>query len=388
MISIPSALKGRINPNHELIGVAGSRRSLHTPALVLDLDILESNIRKMTAFVHGNNEKLRPHAKTHKSSKIAGMQINAGAVGICCAKLGEAETLAALGIDGILITSPVVTPQKIERLLDLNDRLEELLVVVDSISVAERLVAHLARRKRPIQVLVDMGTGRIRTGAATPEDAAKLAGSLKGQDKVRLRGLQVYAGQIQHIQGYAERVAAAQNERTRIKAAMSAFRAIGAPLDIVAGSGTGTFELDSGQGVFSELQVGSYIFMDTEYNRVDNVTLSCAAFQTSLFVQSCVLNTNVPGQATVDAGFKAFSTDGPKPVLIEGAPRNSGFAFMGDEHGCVLLPDGAAPLKVGDSVVFETPHCDPTVNLYDYYCCVRGNDLVDIWPVDTRGQTW
>ena len=388
MIHAPVSSKIPTNPNENLIGVPGSRHSIHTPALVLDLDILESNIRKMAAFANCRLEKLRPHAKTHKSAKIAQMQIDAGAVGVCCAKLGEAETLAALGIDGILITSPIVTAEKIERLLDLNDQMDELLIVVDNIQVGKRLVEYVARRARPLQVLVDMGAGGNRTGAATPQAAAQIAAYLQGHANVEMRGLQVYAGYLQHIENYNARVTAAEIERTRIKTAMSEFRAIGASLDIVAGSGTGTFDLDAGEEVFSELQVGSYVFMDTEYNRVNKPTSSSSGFQTSLFVQSCVISANVAGKATVDAGFKAFSTDGPKPVVVGGAPTSSGFAFMGDEHGCVLLPDGATPLRVGDIVTFETPHCDPTVNLYDTYCCVRGNDLVDIWPVDTRGKTW
>ena len=165
-------------------------------------------------------------------------------------------------------------------------------------------------------------------------------------------------------------------------------RAAGFKRDIVAGSGTGTFDFDADVDVFTELEVGSYVFMDVDYNTVQRKPGYTHQFKTSLFVQATVVSASVSGRATTDAGFKSLATDGPKPTIVQGAPDGSGFVFMGDEHGCVLLPEGANGLNVGDTIVYETPHCDPTVNLYDFYHCVRGDVLVDIWPIDTRGCAW
>lgn len=377
----------RRSPNAGLIGKPGSRAKLMTPALVLDLDLFEQNLATMTDFVSGRSEKLRPHAKTHKSATIAKRQIAGGALGVCCAKLGEAQAMASLGVDGILITSPVIGEPKIEQLLDLNDLLSDFMVVVDNQSNLDMLAKAAAARSKKLMVLIDLGMGRNRTGVPTPEAAGQFASMVADRPSLKLRGLQAYAGHLQHIADAAEREAGARKEQTRIRAAADAMTAAGFRRDIVTGSGTGTFDFDADAGVFTELEVGSYIFMDTDYNTVQRKGLS-KPFKTSLFVQATVVSASVAGRATTDAGFKSLATDGPKPAILQGAPDGSTFVFMGDEHGCVVLPEGANGLNVGDTVVYETPHCDPTVNLYDFYHCVRGDVLEAIWPIDARGATW
>ena len=373
-----------LGPNEALIGQPGSRHKLMTR----DLDAFEQNVQTMAAHFAGRPEFLRPHSKTHKSAEIAKRQMEAGAVGVCCAKLGEVVALVEQGIDHILITSPIVTADKIERLLDLNDSMTELTLAVDSAPAVELLAAAAARRDKPMRVLVDLGVGRNRTGTSTVEGAVALAETVAAAPALNLCGLQCYAGHLQHIEDCATREKEALEVMAHIGRAGDAIADSTGPVGIVTEGGTGTYDIDPEAGVFTDLQVGSYIFMDVQYNDVIRRDGTSGPFRTSLFVQGTVISANLAGQATTDAGFKAFATDGPAPDIQAGAPDGSTYVFMGDEHGLVVLPKGANGPQVGDIVECITPHRDPTVNLHDFYHCVRGNELVDIWRIDGRGRTW
>ncbi|MFN3934967.1 DSD1 family PLP-dependent enzyme [Parvibaculum sp.] len=369
-----------------LIGEPGSRSRIPTPALVLDLDAFERNVARMAEHCKVNGLGLRPHAKTHKSVTVAKAQIAAGALGICCAKLGEAEAMAAGGIESILITSPVVTAQGIERLMTLNAKLPDLMVVVDNPENARALAAAAAEYKRVLKVLVDLDIGLHRTGIRPGDDATELAELLDAAEYLELRGLQAYAGHLMHVHNFAER-------REKSLAAMKvlgdqrdALKAAGLCCDILTGGGTGTYNIDPEASVLTELQGGSYIFMDKQYHDVALGNGAGFPFETSLFVQMSVVSNNTKNLATTDAGFKSFSTDAEPPKLLSGAPEGAGYFFFGDEQGGILLPDGAR-LALGATLTAMTPHCDPTVNLYDAYHVVRGDVLVDIWPIEARGRS-
>ena len=369
-----------------MIGKKGSRAALPTPALVLDLDAFERNVARMAEHCKVSNLSIRPHAKTHKCVTIAKAQIAAGAVGQCCAKLGEAEAMAAGGIENILITSPVVTAQGIERLMALNAKIPDLMVVADNPVNARALAAAAAEKKRVLKVLVDLDVGLHRTGIRPGEDALALAEILDAAEFLELRGLQAYAGHLMHIHDFAER-------REKSLAAMQvlgdqrdALKAKGLPCEIVSGGGTGTYNIDPEARVLTELQGGSYVFMDKQYHDVALGNGATFPFETSLFVQMSVVSANTKNLATTDAGFKSFSTDAEPPKLLSGAPEGAGYFFFGDEQGGVLLPDGAS-LPIGSVLTAMTPHCDPTVNLYDAYHVVRGDTLVDIWPIEARGKS-
>ena len=377
-----------LGPNEDLIGKEGSRARLLTPALVIDLDVFEQNMAAMVDHFADRPEGLRPHAKTHKCAEIAKRQIAAGAVGVCVAKLGEAVALVGEGVDHIHITSPIVTADKIERVLDLNDAAEELMLVVDNPRTVDTLAAAAAKRSKPMNVIVDLGVGKNRTGAATIEAAAALADQVGARPSLVMRGLQCYAGHVQHFEDCEEREAESRRIMDRIGKARDALEAQGGPLEIVTGGGTGTYDIDPEAGVFTDLQVGSYIFMDVQYNAVMRRDGTPGPFKTSLFVQSTVICANVSGSVTTDAGFKAYAMDGPKPEIWSGAPEGSNYDFLGDEHGWIVLPEGANGPEIGDVIECVTPHCDPTVNLHDFYHCVRGDVLEDIWRIDARGQTW
>ncbi|MGD9814761.1 MAG: DSD1 family PLP-dependent enzyme [Hyphomonadaceae bacterium] len=372
-----------IDLHRHLIGQQGSRAALNTPALVIDADALERNIAAMATFAQKAGVALRPHAKTHKSVHIAKKQIAAGALGVCCAKLGEAEALAEGGVGAILITSPVVTPQAIARLAALHGRIGDLRVAADNPDNVDALAAALPQARRPLPVVVDIDPGIRRTGVASPEAAVALAQRIAAHPNLRFAGVQFYCGAQQHIESYVERRAAIADRTAYLSEVIEWLRDAGLAPEMITGGGTGTHHIDAGLGVLNELQVGSYVFMDKQYNDCDLHGDGKTALETALFVDAHVISANAQGMATIDAGFKALSTDGGSPVVVRGAPEGSHFVFMGDEHGALIAPD----LKIGDGVSLVVPHCDPTVNLYDHYHVVRDATLIDIWPVSARGRS-
>jgi D-serine deaminase-like pyridoxal phosphate-dependent protein len=374
-----------VDLHRHLIGQQGSRRALNTPVLVLDRDALERNIAAMAAFARANGLALRPHAKTHKSAAIARLQMDAGAVGVCCAKLGEAEALAEGGVGSILITSPIVTPQAIERLVALHARAADLRVVADHPDNVDALAAAASASAKPLAVLIDVDPGIRRTGVASPEAAVALADRIARHEALRFAGVQFYCGVQQHIESYADRRAAIEDRSVYLRTVLKALREAGHEPAVVTGGGTGTHRIDAELGVLTELQVGSYIFMDRQYAACDLRGDGASPFETALFVDAHVISANHASMATIDAGFKALSTDGGAPTVVDGAPQTAMFVFMGDEHGALIAPDHA--FRLGDLVTLQVPHCDPTVNLYDAYHVVRDSALVDIWPIHGRGRS-
>ena len=369
-----------------LIGQQGSRTALNTPALVLDLDALDRNIAAMAVLAAAHGVMLRPHAKTHKSIDIARRQIAAGATGLCCAKIGEAEVLADGGIGGLLITSPVAAPAAIERLAALAGRSPGLMAVVDHPDVAQTINRALAAADTMLDVIIDIDPGIRRTGVASAEHAVALARLIATAPQLRYRGVQFYCGAQQHIASFADRRAAIE-ERTRyLQDVIASLTAEGFAPEIITGSGTGTHRIDLSLGVFTELQAGSYVFMDTQYLDCDLADGPSSPFETALGVDARVVSANHSALVTIDAGFKSLSTDGGVAVVRRGAPPDACFVFMGDEHAVLIAPGIGVDLKPGDAVTLTVPHCDPTVNLYDTYHVVRGDTLIDLWPVSGRGR--
>ena len=368
-----------------LIGRQGSRADLNTPVLVLDVGALDRTIAAMAALVAGHGVALRPHAKTHKSVDIARRQIAAGAVGVCCAKIGEAEVLAAGGVTGILITSPVAAPAAVDRLAALAAAAEGLMAVVDHVDVAGRLDAALAAAGARLDVIIDIDPGIARTGVASAEAAVALAKTIAASPNLDYRGVQFYCGSQQHIESYADRRAAIVERTAYLQEVIAALSDAGFTPGIVTGSGTGTHRIDLDLGVFTELQAGSYVFMDKQYLDCEIADGGEAPFEVSLSVDARVVSANHSGLVTIDSGYKSLSTDGGVAVVQRGAPETAFFAFMGDEHAALIAPGIGTELQPGDPVSLTVPHCDPTVNLYDFYHVVAGDTLVDIWPVSARG---
>ncbi len=370
--------------HQHLVGQQGSRRSLNTPVLVIELEAMERNIAIMAAFSRQHGKNLRPHSKTHKSHEIARRQIAAGALGICCAKLGEAEAMANATIPGILITSPVVTPQGIERLVALNQRSKGLMQTTDNAGNVAALDAAAAEAGTTLSLVVDIDPGMHRTGVSDDPQVVRLARQITDAKHLHFAGVQFYSGRLQHVEDFAERRQLVERETVRLKRLVEELRSAGLAPPIVTGSGTGTHGIDATLGVFTEFQCGSYIFMDVQYEAVDMRGNRSQPFEQSLFVDTTVISANTKGMATADAGLKAFSTDGPMPIIASGAPDGSSYRFFGDEYGAVSLPESQS-LPIGSLLSCQPPHCDPTVNLYDAYHVVRGDTLIDIWPISARG---
>ena len=363
-----------------------ARCALPTPALVLDRAALERNIARMADFAAARGVALRPHAKTHKSGAIGRLQMEAGAVGLCCAKLGEAEALAADGLANLHLTSPVVAPGAIARLVALNARSAGLSVVVDHPANVRQLDSANAPTSRPLAVLIDVDPGNHRTGVASPEAAVALAAEIAAGGTLTLAGVQFYCGSQQHIQSFAERRAAIADQTRYLGKVLAALAAAGHEVPVVTGGGTGSFLIDAELGVLTELQVGSYIFLDREYGDCELSVGHAPVFEPALFVEATVISANATGLVTVDAGLKALSTDAGPPVVIGGAPSDSRYVFMGDEHGAIVSDSGVLP-GLGGRVTLLPGHCDPTVNLHDCYHVLDGDRVAEIWPVTARGRS-
>lgn len=356
------------------------RCDLPTPALILDLDALDANIAAMTA--RAGAVPLRPHAKTHKSADIARRQRGAGAIGHCCAKIGEAEVLAGEGLDNLLITSPVVNADAVRRLAALNRASAGLMVVVDHPDNARALSEAVGETR--LNVLIDIDPGIHRTGVPSPQAAVELAQRISALPQLVWRGMQFYCGAHQHIEALAERQAAIADRSAYLREVITALVAAGFAPEIVSGSGTGTHALDLAEGLFTELQVGSYVFMDRQYERCP-LDGGEPPFANSLFVDATVISANTPGLVTLDAGFKALSSDGDTPRCVTPGLESAHFAFMGDEHGALFGYERGPAL--GERVTLVPPHCDPTVNLYDRYYVVQGDAVIDTWPITARGRS-
>ncbi|MBP6014545.1 MAG: DSD1 family PLP-dependent enzyme [Alphaproteobacteria bacterium] len=373
--------------NSALVGKPGRARALATPALVLDLKAFERNVAAMQEHCNRVGLKLRAHAKTHKSVEIARRQIAAGAVGQCCAKLGEAEALAEGGIDGLLITSPVVTAQGFARMAKLNARLNDFMIVADSAVCVEGYMRAATESGKRLKVLVDVDIGLHRTGIRPGEPALALAKSIAASPQLQFVGLQGYAGQLQHVPEFQDRRSQSLAALKLLGETRDLIVAGGIPCPIVSGGGTGTYNIDTEAQVFTELQAGSYIFMDKQYCEVKIANAAPLPFESALFVQSTVISANMPGLVTTDAGLKSFATEAGAPVLHSGAPEGANYFFFGDEQGGIILGGADKHLPLGSVVSCTAPHCDPTVNLYDAYHVVDGDRLAAIWPIDARGRS-
>ena len=371
----------------QLIGRQGSRLDLNTPVLVVDLDALDRNIASMASLAAGHGLKLRPHAKTHKSPDIAKRQIAAGAIGACCAKLGEAEALAEGGVtNGLHLTSPVVPAPAIARLVALNLRTEGLMCVVDHPDNVRALGRAAEASGKPLIVIIDIDPGIRRTGVASAKAAVELLAVIQSQPGLIYSGIQCYCGMQQHIEAFDARRESMHERADYIRTVIVALTEAGGAPTIITGGGTGTHSIDAELDLFTELQVGSYVFMDSQYLACALTKDDAAPFETALMIDSRVISANAEGMVTLDAGIKAFSTDAEPPLVLSGAPQGAKYFFMGDEHGALLTPD-ATPPALGSLVTLAAPHCDPTVNLYDTFHVIQGDTLVALWPVAGRGRS-
>lgn len=364
-----------------------TRDEIPTPALLLDLDRFERNLARMAAHVRSAGKAIRPHAKTHKCPEIARRQIEAGARGVACAKLGEAEVMARAGVRGLLITTEVVPPAGLRRLARLVAEAPDTMVVVDNAENVAALARAAAEAGVVVNVLVDVDVGNRRTGMAPGEPALALARAVAAQRALRLRGLQGYAGQCAHVIGWEKRREASLAAMRPLMETRALLVRAGLPVEIVAGGSSGTWDIDVELGGLTELQSGSYCVMDLDYRRIGGRGGPLLTdFEMALTVVATVVSVTPGDRAMVDAGLKAFSTDKPFPPEAVERPGIA-YGFAGDEHGRLAITDPSRPPRLGERIEFFPPHCDPTINLYDRIHAVRGPKVEAVWDIAARGRS-
>jgi D-serine deaminase-like pyridoxal phosphate-dependent protein len=355
-----------------------------TPSLILDLDAFERNLDRMDASLAGKRIRIRPHAKSHKCPEIALRQMKRGAVGVCCQKTSEAEAMVDGGVPDVLVANEVVGAAKLKRLAALAKRARVAVCADDAGNVAALDEAARAAGVK-LDVLVEVNVGANRCGVEPGEPAVALAQAIARKKNLRFAGLQAYQGAAQHLRKVDERRAAIEAACARVKQTTALLEKAGIACERVTGAGTGTYLFEAVSGVYHELQAGSYIFMDVDYAKNEWTESGIPRFEHSLFVWTTVMSRTAPERAVVDAGLKASSVDSgmPRVADVDGAE----YVKASDEHG-VLKLNGRARLAVGDKLKLIPGHCDPTVNLYDEYVCVRGGRVEAIWPITARGAVW
>jgi len=358
--------------------LGATQNEIDTPALLLDRSLLAGNIRAMAAITAPLHTRLRPHFKTHKCVEIARMQLAEGATGIACAKLGEAEVLAAGGVQDILVTSPIVGPQKISRLVSLA-RQCAMATVVDDAENVEQLSQSMAKAGATIRCLVELNVGMNRCGVDAPAEALQLAEIIDASQSLTFGGIQAYEGHLRSVLPLSERAARVEADLTKALEAKNVIEARGIPVRTITGGSTGTFRYVADLPWISEVQPGSYATMDVQYRSVH-----VEGFSNALTVLTSVISRRNASTAIVDAGFKAVSPEfGPPDVLVEGAK----FTEFTEEQGAISFDPPNPELRIGDKIELMPAHGCTTVNLYDVFHVMENHRLVAIWPVAARGRS-
>lgn len=356
------------------IAMGDAAADLETPVLVVELDVFDANLKRMADFAKAQGMRLRPHGKTHKCSAIGRLQMQLGAIGLCCQKVSEAEAFVAGGITDVLVTNEVLGQRKLARLMKLTDR-ARIGICIDSLLGLDRLIAAAEEAPQPIDAYLELDVGAGRCGVVDLGEAVALVRRIGNARNLRFGGMHAYHGGAQHLRTLAARQAAIDFAANRARDCVAALAQAGISTPVVTGGGTGTYPIEAASGVYNEIQPGSYIFMDRDYG--DNQP--APGFGNSLFVLTDVMSAR-PEYAVVDAGLKAQSLDSGFPTIKD----RPGLRYEGpsDEHGTIY---GADLPRLGERLALIPGHCDPTVNLYDWIVGIRDGKIAAIWPVDARG---
>jgi len=361
---------------------------IQTPCLVIDLDRFEVNLKKIVDELRPFKVTLRPHAKMHKSVDIARRQLALdNTVGICCQKVSEAEVFSRAGITDILITNQVCDSAKIARLCGIAQSGCRVTVCVDDLSNINALATEARRQNTHIHCLVELDCGAGRCGVSEPEQILELALAIDGFNSLTFDGLQAYQGSIQHEKSYEKREEIMGGVISQVDSCVTSLRNAGLSCNVVSGGGTGTFLLEAASGIYTEVQCGSYAFMDADYGRINNQTgqrLDQGQWENALFLLTSVMSTAKTGQAVCDAGLKVQSVDSGLPTIFD--RDDIRYVSCSDEHG--VIEDKKNTLKINDKLRLVPGHCDPTCNLHDWYVCVRSGKVESLWPVSARGKAW
>ncbi|KGJ10774.1 DSD1 family PLP-dependent enzyme (plasmid) [Paracoccus versutus] len=359
---------------------------IQTPCLILDLDALERNIRKMGDYAKAHGMRHRSHGKMHKSVDVQKLQESlGGSVGVCCQKVSEAEVFARGGIGDVLVTNEVREPAKIDRLARLPKTGATVTVCVDDVSNIADLSAAAQKHGTELGIFVEIDCGAGRCGVTTKEAVVEIAKAADAAPNLVFRGIQAYQGAMQHMDSYEDRKAKLDAAIAQVKEAVAALEAEGLPPEFVSGGGTGSYYFESNSGVYNELQCGSYAFMDADYGRIHDAEgkrIDQGEWENALFILTSVMSHAKPHLAVVDAGLKAQSVDSGLPFVY--GRDDVKYIKCSDEHGVVEDKDGV--LKVNDKLRLVPGHCDPTCNVHDWYVGVRNGKVETVWPVSARGK--
>ncbi|HEU0157655.1 MAG TPA: DSD1 family PLP-dependent enzyme [Stellaceae bacterium] len=357
-----------------------------TPALIIDLDAFERNLSRLPERIAGSAVRLRPHAKTHKCPVIALKQMARGAVGVCVQKVGEAEAMVWGGVGDVLVTNEIVGRQKLRRLMGLAGT-ARVAVCADDVGQVRELDAVAGEAGVTMPVYVEVNMGGNRCGVEPGQPALDLARHVADAPHLSFAGLQAYHGSAQHVRQWDERRQAIAAAAEKAGSTRELLEKNGIPCPVVTGAGTGSFEFETASGVYTELQCGSYIFMDADYGRnLDPDGTPTRAFEPSLFVWATVMSRPAEERAIVDAGLKALAFDSGPPLVWDEPAAT--YERASDEHGRLAVTTATNRLHIGDKIRLVPGHCDPTVNLYDWYVCIRKNRVEAIWPITARGAMY
>ncbi|MFK5998634.1 MAG: DSD1 family PLP-dependent enzyme [Rhodobacterales bacterium] len=362
---------------------------IQTPCLILDLDALERNVKKMADRAAAMGVRHRAHGKMHKSVDVAKLQQTLGhAIGVCCQKVSEAEVFVRGGIKDVMVSNQVRDPLKIDRLARMPKLGARVLVCVDDPENVADLAAAAQKHGTELECLVEIDCGAGRCGVTSSQEVVNIAKLIDAADGLKFSGIQAYQGAMQHLDLYTDRKAKIDIAVEQVAHAVNALKSLGLECDIVGGGGTGSYYFEGASGVFNELQCGSYAFMDADYGRIldkDGKRIDQGEWENSLFLLTSVMSHAKAGQAVVDAGLKAQSVDSGLPKVF-GRGDNVEYLKCSDEHGVVTDPDGV--LKINDKLKLVPGHCDPTCNIHDWYVGVRDGKVETLWPVSARGKAY
>ncbi|MDJ1017783.1 MAG: DSD1 family PLP-dependent enzyme [Paracoccaceae bacterium] len=361
---------------------------IQTPCLILDLDALERNIKKMGDYAAAHGMRHRVHGKMHKSVDVAKLQEElGGAVGVCCQKVSEAEVFARGGIKDVLVSNQVREPAKIDRLARIPNHGARAICCVDDVTNVADLSEAAVRHGNTIECLVEIDCGAGRCGVTTTPEVVEIAKAIDAAEGLKFAGIQAYQGAMQHMDSYDDRKAKIAIAVAMVKDAVDTLAEEGLECDIVGGGGTGSYYFESNSGVYNELQCGSYAFMDADYGRIldkEGNRIDRGEWENALFILTSVMSHAKAEKAIVDAGLKAQSVDSGLPVIF--GRDDVEYVKCSDEHGVVADPDGV--LKVNDKLRLVPGHCDPTCNVHDWYVGVRNGKVETLWPVSARGKAY
>jgi len=361
---------------------------IQTPCLILDLDALERNIKKMGDYAAAHGMRHRVHGKMHKSVDVAKLQEKlGGAIGVCCQKVSEAEVFVRGGIKDVLVSNQVRDPLKLDRLAQLPKLGSRIIVCVDDLDNVADLSGAAQKHGTTLECLIEIDCGAGRCGVNSTGAVVEIAKAIQAADGLTFTGIQAYQGAMQHMDSYDDRKAKLDVAIDMVEDAVAGLKAEGIACELVSGGGTGSYYFESNSGVYNELQCGSYAFMDADYGRIldrNGTRIDQGEWENALFILTSVMSHTKADKAICDAGLKAQSVDSGLPFIF--GRTDVEYLKCSDEHGVIGDPDGI--LNINDKLRLVPGHCDPTCNVHDWYVGVRGGKVETLWPVSARGKAY